>query len=703
MAEALPKDVGRGVVRLDPVDIELLGAKIGDIVQLAGKGQAVARILPADASERGQRLAQMDGILRENAQVSLGEIVQVGAISQAHPARRVTLTPVAGGAMTPVLDPHYIRRLIEGIPLLVGNRVRVTLFGARPLEFTVTEAVPNEVVIVSPFTMIHLGKNARAEQSGVPMAYEDIGGLGKELAQIREMIEIPLRYPEIFERLGIAPPQGVLLHGPPGCGKTLIARAVAHETAAYFLSVACPEIYYKFYGESEAHLRSIFEDAEKHAPSIIFLDEIDVLAPKRENVQGEVEKRVVAQLLTLMDGLQARGRIMVIGATNIPGSLDPALRRPGRFDREISISVPDRVGRREILDIHTRGMPLATDVDMERLAGMTHGFVGADLAALAREAAMSCVRQALPVMALNHQVLAAEELQFLEVKMDHFLDALRDIEPSAIREVFTEIPEVTWEHVGGLREVKQLLRETIEWPLIYADRFVYSRTVPPRGILLMGSPGTGKTLVAKAVASESGVNFIAISGPTLLSKWVGESEKGIRDVFRKARQAAPCILFFDEIDALLPTRGNSESGSQVAERIVGQFLTEMDGIESLRGVMVLGATNRPDKLDPALLRPGRFEIQVTFPIPDMATRLEILQIHLRGRPLAQSVDLASLAERTQGLTGAHLEGICHRAALLAIRESVEQEPDSTYTPFTIETRHMDTALALIIAPPVPEV
>jgi len=692
VVEALPKDVGRGIARLDPADLERLGAAIGDIVALAGKRQTVARLMPAYAAERGKGLLQIDGITRENAQVSLDERLNVRKIAW-QAARSVTLAPAAGGqAALRGHDSRYLGRLIEGVPLLAGDRVRVNLFGTRPLDFTVTETAPADAVLVNGATALRIMGEAAPAGRGLAISYEDIGGLSKEISRIREMIELPLRYPEVFERLGIAQPKGVLLYGPPGCGKTLIARAVAHETAAHFIHVAGPEVIHKFYGESEAHLRSIFQDAEQHAPSIVFLDEIDAIAPKREAVQGEVEKRVVAQLLALMDGLQSRGQVIVIGATNIPGSIDPALRRPGRFDREIVVSVPDKTGRLEILQIHTRGMPLAENVALERLAAITHGFVGADLAALCREAAMSCLRQALPAIDFARAELPYEELLRLEVDMNHFLEALNEIEPSAIREVFTEVADVRWDQVGGLDAVKRLLREAVEWPLRYADRFAYAKTSPPKGVLLTGAPGTGKTLVAKAVASESEVNFIAIKGPALLSKWVGESEKGVREVFKKARQTAPCIVFFDEIDALVPMRGGGGAETHVSERVVSQFLTELDGIEELRGVVVLGATNRPDIIDPALLRRGRFDFIVELPSPDYDARLAILAVHCRGRPLGADVSLAGLAERTEGLVGADLEALCRRAAMFAIRESIEREPGAEYAPFLIEGRHFAAAL-----------
>jgi transitional endoplasmic reticulum ATPase len=490
------------------------------------------------------------------------------------------------------------------------------------------------------------------------------------LQRIREMIELPLRYPEVFEQLGIDAPKGVLLHGPPGCGKTLIARAIAHETEANFYSISGPEIIHKFYGESEAHLRKIFEEAARKGPSIIFLDEIDAIAPRRENTVGEVEKRVVAQLLALMDGLQKRQQLIVIAATNLPNLLDPALRRPGRFDREIAIPIPDRIGREEILAVHSRGMPLAADVGMRHMAEITHGFVGADLEALCREAAMICLRRIMPDIDFALARIPYEQLAKLEVGKEDFLDALREVEPSATREVFVEVPDVRWEDVGGLDQVKQRLIEAVEWPLQYAELFTQAGIRSPKGILLTGPPGCGKTLLAKAIANESQVNFISVKGPALLSKYVGESERGVRDMFRKAKQAAPCIIFFDEVDALIPARGAGGSDSHVADRVLSQFLSELDGVEELKGVLMLGATNRPDMLDPAILRPGRFDQIVEIPLPDEQGRRQIFEVHLRNKPLAPGIDLGGLAAATEDFSGAEIQGICVRAALSAVRRAV---------------------------------
>jgi transitional endoplasmic reticulum ATPase len=701
VAEALPKDVGRGLVRLDPQDLERLEVEIGDVVEIAGRHPAVARAMPAYAAQRGQGLIQMDGILRANAGAGLDERVTVRCV-EVQPARAVVLAPVE--AMRAVPSPtqtRYLARLLDGIPVVADDRVRVDLFGTRAQTFTVVETTPAGPVLIGPATAIRLagGQPGRREALGA-IAYEDIGGLRREIRRIREMIELPLRYPEIFERLGIDPPKGVLLHGPPGCGKTLIARAVAHETSAHFLHVNGPEVIDKWYGASEATLRKIFDEAQRHAPSIVFIDEIDAIAPKREEMSGDrqVERRVVAQLLALMDGLESRGNVIVIAATNIPNTLDPALRRPGRFDREIAIGVPDKDGRREILDIHTRGMPLAENVDLERLAAITHGFVGADLEALGREAAMSALRRLMPDIDFAQASIPYDKLMALDVTMDDFEVALAEVEPSAIREVFTEVPDVGWRDVGGLEEVKRLLVEAVEWPLRHGPLFKHVGIRPPKGILLYGPPGTGKTLLAKALARESEANFIAVKGPQLLSMWVGESERGVREVFRRGRQAAPCILFFDEIDALAPLRGGA-GGNQVTERVVSQLLTELDGIEDLKGVVVLAATNRLDRLDPALLRPGRFDFLVELPVPSRDARRAILSIHTRAMPLARDVDLEELATETEGLVGADLEALCREAAMLALREFLEQggaEGGEAIPPmqaFYIGSQHFEKVLA----------
>lgn len=669
--EALPKDVGRGLARLDPQDMTRIGVGIGDVIEIVGKRATVARSMPAYADQRGQNLVQMDGIMRANTGAGLDERVTVRRVA-VQPARTVVLAPVERlrGALG-ATQTRYLARLLDGIPVVSGDRVRVNLLGTQAQSFTVTETTPSGAVLIGPNTTVRLGKQQgeTKERDRSAITYEDIGGLNREIRRIREMIELPLRYPEVFEQLGIDPPKGVLLHGPPGCGKTLIARAVAHETSAHFLSINGPEIIDKLYGASEANLRGFFEEARKRAPSIIFIDEIDAIAPKREDMSGDrqVERRVVAQLLALMDGLESRGNVIVIAATNLPNMIDPALRRPGRFDREIGISVPDKDARRQILDIHTRGMPLHDDVNIDRLAAITHGFVGADMEALCREAAMSVLRRVMPEIDFSQAQIPYERLMELRVSDDDFMTALNEVEPSAIREVFTEVPDVGWNDVGGMEEIKQLLIETVEWPLRYGRLFQQAGIRPFKGILLNGPPGTGKTLLAKALARQSEANFISIRGPQLLSMWVGESERAVREVFRKARQAAPCIIFFDEIDALAPRRG-SGGDNQATERVVSQLLTELDGIEDLKGVMVLAATNRADRLDPALLRPGRFDFTVNLTAPDRDTRLAILRVHTGRMPLADDVDLAALLDATEGYVGADIEGLCRQAALLAMRE-----------------------------------
>jgi transitional endoplasmic reticulum ATPase len=673
VAEAKPRDVGRGIARLDPHELEKIGAEVGDIIQVEGKRKTAAKVMPAYPEDRGKSLIQMDGLLRGNAQVSLDEKVSVQKTSFS-PADKVVLNPLTlARSISRERDTRYIGTLLDGLPLVEGDTIRANLFGTRSQDFTVIGAVPKGVVLVHARTKVEVKEKAEAGAGGFKISYEDIGGLGKELHRIREMVELPLKYPQIFERLGIDPPKGVLLHGPPGCGKTLIARAVANETAAYFTHITGPEIMGKFYGESEGRLRAVFEEAKANAPAILFIDEIDAIAPRREDMGGEkqVERRVVAQLLALMDGLESRGEIIVIGATNIPNSLDPALRRPGRFDREIAISIPDQKGRLEILQIHTRGMPLAQDVNLEKLSQITHGFVGADLEALSREAAMNALRKIMPRIDFQLDEIPYETLLQVEVTMSDFSEALKEVEPSAIREVFVEVPNVNWGNVGGLGEVKQKLIEAVEWPLRYPQLFQEANVKPPKGILLSGTPGTGKTLVAKALAHESEVNFISIKGPELMSKYIGESERGVREVFRKAKQASPCILFFDEFDSLAPERGLGDN-SQVTERVISQFLTELDGLEELKGVLVLAATNRKDLIDSAILRPGRFDFVLDFPMPDEKARQEIFGIHVKGKPLASDINLQVLAKETEGLSGAEIEVICREASMLAIRGSIRE-------------------------------
>lgn len=668
VSEALGKDVGRAYARMDPEDLKRLGAAIGDILVLEGTRQTVCKAMPAYKEMRGRGRVQLDGISRENAGVKIDASVGLRK-EAAPPAHSIHLTPIQ---ITPEdRDLAYIGSLLDGLPVVSGDRIRTSLFGSRWADFTVNATQPQGAVLINPTTQLHIDRQSAPKKSTSSLSYEDIGGLKPQLQRIREMIELPLRYPQIFEQLGIGAPKGVLLHGPPGCGKTLIARAIAHETEAAFFSVNGPEVIHKFYGESEAHLRKIFDQAARKGPSIIFLDEIDAIAPKREKVVGDVEKRVVAQLLALMDGLGQRQHLIVIAATNLPNALDPALRRPGRFDREIAIPIPNRIGRTEILQVHSRGMPLADDVSLEDLAAITHGYVGADLQALCREAAMACLRRVLPEFDFSQSGIPYERLADLKVLPGDFTAALREVSPSAIREVFVEVPDVRWEDVGGLETTKQQLKEAVQWPLTHAALFKAAGTRPPKGILLAGPPGCGKTLLAKAIAHESRINFISVKGPALLSRYVGASEEAVRDTFGKARQAAPCIVFFDEIDALAPSRGDGATSSQVTERVLSQFLTEMDGIEALKGVCVLGATNRKDLLDAAILRPGRFDAIIDIPLPDDVARQAIFDIHLGAKPCSEEVDTGLLSSQTNGFSGADIAAVCHQAAMAAIRREVK--------------------------------
>ena len=664
VAEAYHRDAGRWIARIDTETMRTLGLIPGDVIEIEGKSIATAIVHPAYSPDSGKSIIRIDGNIRSNAGVALDDKVKIKQ-TKANGAKRITLAPtqpirIAGGE-------RYLLSRLKGVPITKGQIIRIELLG-NPVSFVVTNTVPVGTVIPSVDTEIVLRK-AREEKIGLPrVTYEDIGGLKREIGMIREMIELPLRHPELFERLGIEPPKGVLLHGPPGTGKTLIAKAVANETDSNFHSISGPEIMSKFYGESERHLREIFEEAEKNAPSIIFIDELDSIAPKRGETTGEVERRVVAQLLSLMDGLESRGQVVVIGATNRPNALDEALRRGGRFDREIEIGIPDRNGRDEILQVHTRGMPVADDVDLKEVANVTHGFVGADLATLCKEAAMHALRKILPEIDIEKDI-PPEVMEKLAVSKNDFSEALKNTEPSALREVFIEVPNVKWNDIGGLERVKQELKEVVEWPLKYSEVFTQLNTKPPKGIILFGPPGTGKTMLAKAVANESEANFISIKGPELLSKWVGESERAVREVFRKAKQAAPCIIFLDEIDSIAPVRGGSYD-SHVTERVVSQLLTAMDGLEELKDVIVIAATNRPDMVDPALLRPGRLDRLVYIQIPDKETREKIFEVHLKGKPIGDDVTVEDLAEMSDKYVGADIAAIVKEAVMAALREFI---------------------------------
>jgi len=670
VAEARPADAGRGIVRVDPEVMKILELREDDVVLVEGGKLTAARVRTGLPEDVNRGIIRLDGAQRRNADVGIDEKVGLRK-AVARPAEKVSLAPtepvrIMGGE-------DFMAQTLRGRVLTRGDIVTVSIMG-RKFDFVVTSFSPSaDAVLVDARTELKIAeKPAKEEETKIPrVTYEDIGGLGDEVRKVREMIELPLRHPELFERLGVEAPKGVLLHGPPGTGKTLLAKAVASETNANFYAIGGPEIMSKFYGQSEENLRTVFKQAEENAPSIIFIDELDSIAPKRDEVTGEVERRVVAQLLALMDGLQARGKVVVIGATNRPNALDPALRRPGRFDREIEIGIPDRAGRLEILQIHTRGMPLAPDVELDELANLTHGYAGADMSALCKEAAMGSLRRILPDIDLQVDLIPPEILGKIQVVREDFLQAYREMEPATMREVLIERPDVHWDDIGGLEEAKQELRESIEWPLKMNALFAHVDARPPRGILLYGPPGTGKTLLAKAVAAESEANFISVRGPEFLSKWVGESERMVRETFRKAKTAAPTVIFFDEIDAITPVRGIS-ADSQVTERVISQILTEMDGLEELHNVTVIAATNRADLVDPALLRPGRFDRHIYIAPPDLETRKAILAIHTQKKPLAGDVNLDEIAKRTDKYTGAELAAVCNEAAMLAIRDHATQ-------------------------------
>jgi transitional endoplasmic reticulum ATPase len=668
VAEAKSKDAGRGIARIDPAIMDILEITAGDVIQIEGKKRTVGIVWPGYPEDANRGLIRVDGTIRRNAEVGIDDKVAIKKVA-VKPASKITFAPteplrIMGGE-------QFLGQALEGRAMTRGDILEINVMGRRIDLIVVSFHPTTDAVLMQRETEIKISDKPPKELLGqMPkVSYEDIGGLSEEVKKVREMIELPLRHPEIFDRLGVEAPKGVLLHGPPGTGKTLLAKAVAGETNANFVSIGGPEVMSKFYGESEERLREIFKSAEENAPSIIFIDEIDSIAPKRDEVTGEMERRVVAQLLALMDGLETRGKVVVIGATNRPNALDPAIRRPGRFDREIEINIPNRMGRLEILQIHTRGMPFGNDVDLERLADLTHGYAGADLAALCKEAAMHALRRILPELDLESESIPVEVLNKINVNREDFFAALREMQPSTLREVLIESPNLHWEDVGGLEDAKTELREAVEWPLKYADVFEHMNANPPRGILLYGPPGTGKTMLAKAVATESEANFINVKGPEFLSKWVGESEKAVRETFRKARTASPCIIFMDEIDSIAPTRGGGFD-SHVTERVISQLLTEMDGLESLNNVVVIAATNRPDMIDTALLRPGRFDRLVHVPSPDLDARRAILQIHTEKKPLTEDVNLDELAKKTEGYSGADLSALVNEAVMLAIRNYV---------------------------------
>jgi transitional endoplasmic reticulum ATPase len=674
VSETNPKFVGRGVALVDPKVMEKLDLATGDVIEIRGSRKKTFVLLwSSQPDDYGRGLIRIDGYTRNNIGVGIDDRVSIQKVVDVTKAEQVILSPTE--ELNIVGLEEHLPGLLDGRVVANGDMIPLNIMG-RKIGFAISSISPSSgaaALVDSDLTEFIIGAVPKAGVGGgiVPrITYEDIGGLKNEVQKVREMIELPLRHPEIFERIGIEAPKGVLLYGPPGTGKTLLAKAVANETNANFYSIGGPEIMSKFYGESEERLRETFKQAQENSPSIIFIDEIDSIAPKREEVSGDVEKRVVSQLLTLMDGIEGRGKLVVIGATNRPNALDPALRRPGRFDREIEIGIPDEEGRFDILQIHTRGMPLTEDVNLESIAKVTHGFVGADLEALSKEAAMRSLRRVLPEINMDQSKIPVEVLNKIRITNEDFLNGLKDVQPSAMREVQIQRPNVNWVDIGGLAEVKEELAEAIEWPLKHADLFNQADVKPPKGLMLYGPPGTGKTMIAKAVATTSEANFISVKGPELLSKWVGESEKGVREIFRKARQAAPCIIFFDELDAVAPRRGRSEGDAHVTERVISQMLTEMDGLEDLKGVVVIGATNRPDIIDEALLRPGRFDRILEVPFPDNEARKEILKIHTRRKPLDNTVDMDKLVELTNGSTGADIAAIVNAAAMSAIKEHI---------------------------------
>lgn len=671
--ETAQRHVGKGIAVIDPKVVKENKWQTGQILEISANKKSHVKVWPGPSEDYGSGIIRIDGLTRHNIGAGIGEKATLKIVNAAE-AESITLSPIEKISLEGLQE--YMSALYEGHVFTTGDTIIVNTSLGGKTQLVVTATSPAKPVIVSPKTVFKLGSMTKAVDNSIPrITYDDLGGLKKEVQKIREMVELPMRHPELFEKLGVEAPKGVLLYGPPGTGKTLLAKAVAGETNSHFTAVSGPEIMGKYYGESEERLREIFKQAEENTPSIVFIDEIDSIAPKRDEVTGEVEKRIVSQLLTLMDGMKARGKVVVIAATNRPDSIDPALRRPGRFDREIEIGIPDQEGRMEILQIHTRGMPVDEKIDLKQFAKVTHGFVGADLESLSKEAAMRSLRRILPDIDLQQEKISSEILQKIKISEDDFKEALKEVRPSALREVLVQVPNVTWDDVGGLDSLKEELKEAIEWPLKHKDAFQYVDVTSPKGILLYGPPGTGKTLIAKALAKMTESNFISIKGPELLSKWVGESEKGVREIFRKARQAAPCIIFFDEIDALVPRRSGGDS-SHVSENVVSQILTEIDGLEELNDVLIIGATNRLDIVDEALLRPGRFDRVIEVPKPDAKGRKHILEIHTKKKPLDSTVDLSKLVEITDGYSGAELAAICNRAAITALRRHVSGQTKS---------------------------
>ena len=694
--EAKKRDIGRNIARIDQETMEKLNIQTGDVIALSGKKESAGIAWPSYPQDSGLGIIRIDSRLKKNTGASIDETIQIRKVN-AHPAQNIVLAPISVKIKSNPRFETFVKRKLNNYPVTIDDFIFISIGISREITFKVISIRPSGVCIIKPETALHISERiTEDEERGADyVTYEDVGGLDREIQRVREMVELPLRHPSLFKRLGIDPPKGILLRGPPGCGKTLLARAVANESEAYFISINGPEIMSKFYGESEKKLRKIFIDAEEKSPSIIFIDEIDAIAPKRETVTGEVERRVVAQLLALMDGLHSRGKVIVIGATNRPNSLDPALRRPGRFDREIEIKVPNEKGRREVFQIHTRNMPLDKKISLKDYANITHGFVGADIMAVCREAAMAALRRYLPKIDLDSEMIDPELLEQIEITKADFEEALKEVMPSGIREVFVEIPNVSWDQIGGLEELKQKLIEAVDWPLSHPKIFERMGIKPPRGILLYGPPGCGKTLLARAVAHESKANFISIKGPELLSKYVGESEKAIREIFRKAKMAAPCIIFFDEFDSIAPSRGRHTTDSGVSEKVLSQFLTELDGLEVKKDIVVIAATNRPDILDPALIRPGRIDRMLLVPPPDEIGRLEILKIFTKDMPLVNNIDLDVLNKILNGFSGADIETLCREAGMIALRENIRARK--------ITKEHFKQATELINPSIVPEV